>query len=108
MSLHNAVGSGPQGARDYRFSLNFVALSAFLPRVLELFSVSKMPIAQREKQWRAKLIDLQRNTKFDPSWLVDLHEHMILEMAGTRQRRGLGRFRWASKAAGTLRFRLRL
>ena len=71
-----------QGARDHRFSLNFVALSTFLPRVLELFNTSKMPIAQRETQWRNKLLDMQRNTKFDPSWLVDLHEHMLLEMAG--------------------------
>jgi hypothetical protein len=50
--------------------------------VQELLAVSRMPVAQRERTWRAQVAALQRTSKFDPSWLVDLHEHMMLEMAG--------------------------
>lgn len=69
--------------REHRFSLNFVQLPTVMPKIDDLFRISKLPIADKEKETLRLVNELTTSTTFDPSWLVDLYEKMLLELSGT-------------------------
>ena len=84
MRENNVVGAYTTRAerREYRFSLNFAKLSALLPKVNDLFTISKMNILDRERELLRVVNDLKASTSFDLSWLVDLEERIVCEYSG--------------------------
>eukprot|EP00026_Physarum_polycephalum_P001800 Phypoly_transcript_01803.p1 GENE.Phypoly_transcript_01803~~Phypoly_transcript_01803.p1 ORF type:complete len:984 (+),score=105.94 Phypoly_transcript_01803:185-3136(+) len=69
---------------EYRFSLNYVALSQLLSRTSVFMSISKLPRLQMETMIKSIIEERERSAQFDNTWLVDINEHQLLELTGAR------------------------
>jgi hypothetical protein len=71
----------PKGAASLFFTVSYTTLSAFLPRVMELFAASKLTPPSRDDALVGVVARHEAAMAFNPSWLVDgLLERTLLDV----------------------------
>lgn len=69
---------------EYRFSLNYVALSLLLSQTSIFVSISRLPRLQMDRMIKSIIEERESSALFDASWLTDINERQLLELTGAR------------------------
>ncbi|XP_014249763.1 protein FAN-like isoform X1 [Cimex lectularius] len=70
--------------RTFLFSLNYAHIKDCLPLVSQLHRASTLPAAEQNQMVAAIELSRQSLVKFDPLWLQDVDEHIVLETTGNK------------------------
>eukprot|EP01119_Soliformovum_irregulare_P011407 TRINITY_DN2849_c1_g1_i1.p1 TRINITY_DN2849_c1_g1~~TRINITY_DN2849_c1_g1_i1.p1 ORF type:complete len:891 (-),score=264.62 TRINITY_DN2849_c1_g1_i1:87-2759(-) len=68
-----------EGRADHKFSLTYVALSSFLPRLNQLVTITKLPPESRESQVNIIIEERENGITFNKSALEDINEKILTE-----------------------------
>ncbi|CAH1391564.1 unnamed protein product [Nezara viridula] len=68
--------------KTFLFSLNYANIKDCLPLVCQLHRASTLPAAEQNQMVAAIELSRQSLVKFDPLWLHDVDERIVLEMTG--------------------------
>eukprot|EP00850_Spirogloea_muscicola_P000597 SM000002S05677 [mRNA] locus=s2:1500317:1510139:+ [translate_table: standard] len=73
-----------KGDFQFRFALVYTSLNAMLPRVQTLLDLAKAPEKERSEQLRVLIQEHEDQVRFNPGWLEDTSETLVMEVVGNR------------------------